>query len=285
MQLLAQPHCVCGEGPLFDPTRNCIFWTDIDTGRMFRLDCDTNTHRQVYQGDPVGGFTLQTNGDLLLFRVKDIALLKPDIRAVSIVLPFADEGCPRFNDTSAGPDGTCYAGTMGKTKTSGGLFHLSHNRSLKLLFRNTGCANGMGWTPDQRTMYWTCSTRNKIFAYDYNPTTGEMSNERTFHDANNQNAGTCDGLTVDSAGQVYSARWGGSAIYIFHPDGSPASKIEVPTPKVTSLCFGGKDLKTIYITTAGASADGPHTDPHAGALFSHPSPTPGQPEYRSQIQV
>lgn len=283
MTPVAQYHCSCGEGPLYDAKRNTLFWTDIDSGRLFALDCATHAHRQIYTGEKVGGFTLQKTGELLLFRVADIASLNPDTGQLRVVQPFADEGSSRFNDTSAAPNGECYAGTIGKSATAGGLFRLRRDRSLSLLSRGTGCANGMAWTTDQRTMYWTCSTRNKIFAYDYDPATGDMSNERTFHDATGTNTGTCDGLTVDSQNNVYSARWGGHGIYVFRPDGSPVRKIEVPTAKVTSLAFGGKDLKTIYITTAGGNAAAP--DPHAGALFATPSDIPGQREYLSNIST
>lgn len=288
-ELVAQYHCVCGEGPLHDPQRNCVFWTDIDTGRLFRIDCDSLQHRQIYAGEPVGGFTLQSDGQLLLFRVHDIALLDPESGQIRKVMDFADSdgsggdgGSTRFNDTSAGPDGSCYAGTIGKTHDSGALFRLTPDRKLTLLFRGTGCANGMGWSPDRKTMYWTCSTRNTIFAYDFEPATGAMTRERVFHHvADRKTYGTCDGLTVDSHGTVYSARWGGHAIYTFAPDGSPLAKIDLPAANVTSLCFAGTELTDLYITTAARneSAVG------AGALYRLRTTAKGQLDFRSRINV
>lgn len=272
---------LCGEGPLYDPTRNCVFWVDIDGGKLFRLDCATQTHQHIYIGDPVGGFTLQENGDLLLFRVKDIARLNPDTGEVATFKPFSDEGAHRFNDTSAGPAGHCYAGTIGKKNDAGGLFLLSPNGDLKLLFRGTGCANGMGWSPDRKTMYWTCSTRALIFAYDFDAATGEMTNERVLVTADRAKEGTPDGLSVDARGNLWSARWGGRGIYLYTPDGTFIRKVDLPVSQVTSLCFAGKDLTDVYITSA-ARGD---TSSNAGSLFHMKSDTPGQLDFRSKIKV
>lgn len=279
-EIVAQYRCVCGEGPLYDPRRDTVFWTDIDTGRLFRIDCASGEHRQIYTGDPVGGFTLQTDGKLLLFRVRDIVLFDPDTGELRKRLDFADEGSVRFNDTSAGPDGSCYAGTIGRNATSGGLFRLTPDGRLSLLFRGTGCANGMGWSPDRRTMYWTCSTRNTIFAYDFDPAAGTLSNERVFHHVSDRKTfGTCDGLTVDAAGIVYSARWDGHGIYTFAPDGSALDFIRLPVPKVTSMCFGGRDLSDLYITSAGRNDD----VQLAGALFRIRTRRTGQREFESRL--
>jgi D-xylono/L-arabinono-1,4-lactonase len=281
--VVAQYNCQCGEGPLFDPRRNVVFWTDIAAeSRMFGFEVARGQHRQIYTGQTVGGFTLQEDGALLLFRATDIALFDPDTGALRVVREFADPGIPRFNDTSAGPDGACYAGTMGKTNTSGGLFRLSTDTQLTELFRGTGCANGMGWSPDRRTMYWTCSSRNIINAYDYDIATGKMSNERLFHKAiDRATEGTCDGLAVDSAGIVHSARWGGGAIYSYTPDGRFLRKLDLPARYITSLCYAGPDLRDVFVTTAKQD----DASPAAGALLRFHADTPGQLDFHSRIKV
>lgn len=284
--VVADVRCLCGEGPLYDARRDCLFWTDIDSARLYRCDPAARSHRVVYSGDPatekVGGFTLQPDGSLLLFRMTDIARFDPDSGKVAVIKSFIDPGVPRFNDTSAGPDGSCYAGTMGRTNTSGGLFRLAPDGTLTELFRGTGCANGMGWTPDRRTMYWTCSTRNKIFAYDYDPASGAMRNERIFLEVTDRaKEGTADGLTVDSLGNIYSARWGGHGVYIYRPDGTFLAKLELPVPLITSLTFAGSDLRDLYFTTASHGV----SHPAAGSLFHCRSSVPGQPEFTSRIAL
>lgn len=286
MELVADYRCDTGEGPLYDPARDAVFWTDIPKGRLFRLDCATRQHRQIYASEPVGGFTLEDDGALILFRVKDVARFDPETAELRVLAPFKEEGIPRFNDTSAGPGPSrvIYAGTMGEKNVMGGLFRVTREAGAVKFARvqtGTGCANGMGWSPDLRLMYWTCSSRNRIFVYDYDAATGEMRNERVFHQANHATDGTCDGLAVDSAGNVYSARWGGSAIHKFSPQGELVAKIPVPTANVTSLCFGGKDLRDVYVSTAAAGKE----TPGAGGLYFFRNDVPGQLEYRSRLAV
>ena len=108
----------------------------------------------------------------------------------------------------------------------------------------------------------------------------EMKRERLFHlPPDRATFGTCDGLTVDAEGTVYSARWGGRAIYTYHPDGSPRGKFDLPVANVTSMCFGGKDLRDLYVTTA---ANGDQTV-NAGALFLLRTDAKGQLDFRSNI--
>lgn len=278
-QLVAQYRCETGEGPLYDDRRNCVFWTDIPRGRMFRIDCETLRHRQIYTGEPVGGFTLQDDGQLLLFRVRDIALLDPDTEVSRSLLPFEDEGSPRFNDTSAAPGGECFAGTMGVTSESGGLFRLDLQGRMTPLFRGTGCSNGMGWTPDRKTMYWTNTTKGTVEAFDYNATTATMGNRRLFLKAL-PDEGHPDGLAVDSAGTVYSARWGGGGIWRYDPSGAYVDRIAIPAWNVTSMCFAGPDLRDLYVSSAiGGDA------PEGGGLFRIRVDVPGQPEFRSRVTV
>lgn len=279
--IVADYRNVCGEGPLWDSQRGVLFWTDIDSGKLYQLDVKSRGHRQIYAGDPVGGFTLQADGSLLLFRVKDISRLDPETGEVRKVRDFQDEGIPRFNDTQAAPSGACFAGTMGKTSTSGGLFLLSKRGELQLLHRGTGCSNGLCWSPDRKTMYWQCSTRKKIFAYDYDAATDAISNERVVYAATKPEEGTPDGMTIDSEGNLYSARWGGGGIYVHRPTGEVIRKIEVGPKQVTSCCFAGAELKDLYISTAarGDATQG------AGALYHYRNPVAGIGQFRSRVEV
>lgn len=281
MRIVAQYNCQCGEGPLYDPTRNVVFWTDIDTGRLFQIDCTSHVHKQIYQGDPVGGFTLQEDGELLLFRVRDISLLNPETGELRKVRDFHDEGSTRFNDVSATPNGDVLAGTMGKTGTSGGLFLLRKDLSLTLLHRGTGCSNGMAFTPDLRTLYWTNTTTATIFAYDFDPETTAISNQRKFLSADPDSEGHPDGLAIDREGNLYSARWGGHSVYKLRPDGSLIERYEFPCANVTSLCFGGPKLLEMFVTTASRG----DSDPKAGGLYLMRSEIAGNEEFRSRIKA
>ena len=283
VELIAQCHCVCGENPLWDERRKLFYWTDIPTRRMFRLDPATGQHEQIYSGDQqVGGFTFQTDGALLLFRERDVAVLGHD-GSVTVKMPFADEGVPRFNDVMAGPDGHVLAGTMGKGHR-GGMYRVDHDGTITNLWRGTNCSNGMAFASDLATLYWTDTTGRRIDAFDYDSRSGRPLNRRPFISVSDEpGQGVPDGMTIDTEDRLYSTRYGGAGIYTYSPAGQVIDKIEMPVANITSCCFGGDDLCDLYITTAGGDPDKPQDD--AGALFRVRMEAQGRAEFRSRIVV
>jgi sugar lactone lactonase YvrE len=253
--LLVNEHCNTGENPFWDHEKRCVYWTDIPNGRLFRYDIDTGNHAAIYNGQPVGGFTMQADGALLLFRVDDIAVLREDGTAEPVIR-YTDAGMTRFNDVIADPDGR-----------------------VRQLFSGTGCANGMGFAPDLRTFYWTCSTRRRIYRFHYDRETGDLSGEDLWYQATPEE-GIPDGLAVDVSGNVWSARWDGGAVIKHDPDGQVLEKLEFPVAKVSSLCFGGRDLDSLFVTTAGGKPESATED---GALYLVEVPVLGMPEFRSRI--
>lgn len=272
--------CELAENPLWRDTAKCVYWTDIPPGKIFRLNLPTNQSECIYRGEPVGGFTLQENGGLLLFRVNDIALLKSD-GAVQLVRTFEDEGMARFNDVCADPAGRVFAGTIGKTAESGGLYRVDLDGTITKLFSGTGCANGMGFSPSLEIFYWTCSTMRQIFQFDFDLTSGVLSNRRAFYKATGEE-GTPDGLAVDCEGCVWSARWGGNSIMRHAPGGEIIERMKFPEKNITSLCFGGENLNDLFVTAAQnkESEAKPVT-----ALFHTNVNVQGLSEHRSRIVI
>ena len=227
----------------------------------------------------MGGFTIQENGNLLLFRVNDIASLSRDGK-ISIVRTYSDEGMARFNDVIADPEGRVFAGTIGQTKQNGGLYRVDLDGTITKLFEGTGCSNGMGFSPDLKTFYWTCTTTRKIFQFDYERRTGEISNCRVFYHVENE--GLPDGLTVDVEGFVWAARWGGGCIKRHAPDGNVVESIAFPVRNITAMCMGGRDMNELFITSAKEPGENP---PEAGALFKMPVQVKGRTDFKSKIGV
>jgi sugar lactone lactonase YvrE len=268
--------CELAENPLWDADRNCVYWTDITAGKLFCLDLDSGSYRVIYQGPTVGGFTLQQDGTLLLFRVDDIALLQRN-GVVSVQQKVADDGMERFNDVIADPEGRVFAGTIGKTDQSGGVYRLERSGTLTKLFSGTGCSNGMGFSLDATMFYWTCSTTGQIFQFDYDRSTGELDNRRVFYKASPAD-GIPDGLVVDAEGCIWSARWGGSSIVRHAPDGSVLTSIHFPAPNITSLCFAGANLDLMVVTSAKQAGF-----PSSGFLFQTKARVRGSKEFRSGL--
>ncbi len=282
VRLLVPSHCNLGEGPLWDEGRQMLFWTDIDAGELHSWTHATGEVRRVRLGDPIGGFTLEADGALALFRVSDLARLDPESGRVTTTRPFADPGMKRFNDVTADFRGRVFAGTIGMDDQSGGLHRIDPDGRSRLLFRGTGVANGMGFSPDRGTFYWTCSTTAKIFAFAYDEATGELSGRRVLHAAAAVPGVAPDGLAVDREGCLWSARWGASCVVRLAPDGNTVIEtVPVPAPFATSCTFGGPGLDTLFITTARQGETSAASA--AGGVFAVQTATSGGPTRRSRI--
>jgi len=279
LQSIANYHCKTGENPLWDHQRQLLYWTDIPNGRLFRYDAKTGKHKQIYSGEPVGGFTLQTDGTLLLFQVNKFSLLQPDGKVQTLISDI-DSDMVRFNDVIADPRGRVFAGTIGK-KNKGGLYYIDLDGKITNLFKGTGCSNGMGFSPDLRYFYWTCTSTRRIFQFNYHRDTGQLTDRKVLITIP-EGQGFPDGLTIDTEGNIWSARWDGHGIYKYSPDGKQIGKIEFPVAKVSSAIFGGPKLDELYVTTAGGSDDAKTPD---GTLYRVKVKAKGKPEFRSNIKV
>ncbi|MEA3188444.1 MAG: D-xylono/L-arabinono,4-lactonase [Chthoniobacter sp.] len=279
--LLANEHCQTGECPVWDEERGCVYWTDIPNGKLFRHDLATRSHEQIYSGPPVGGFTLQTDGSLLLFRIADIAVLPWRGEARSII-DFHAEGSDRFNDVCADPEGRVFAGTLNNQRDKvAGLFRVERDGTVAQLFNGTGNSNGSGFSTDERTFFWTDSTAKQICRFDYDVATGGLSNRTTLvqlpHDQ-----GTPDGLCLDAEDNIWSARWNGAAVFKFSREGTLLDKIAMPVKAISCPCFGGSDSRMMFVTTANGKPGEPTED---GALFQVEGAFDGKPKFRSRILI
>lgn len=280
--LIADYNCVTGEGPLWHPDEGRLYWTDIPTGRMFRYDPKTGQHEQFYSGDVVGGFTLQEDGALLLFMARGAVKIWRDGTLTTVFDELEGETDSRFNDVGADPAGRVFCGTMSSDSHAGRLYRLDTDRSIRPVVEGVGTSNGMGFTLDRKQMYHTDTRTQEIYLYDYDQATGEISNRRVFVHVPDGDGGRPDGMTVDAEGYVWSARWDGSCIVRYAPDGTEERRITFPAKKITSIAFGGPDYTDMYITSAGGD-NKDENGPGAGALFHINLGIKGQPEFRSKI--
>jgi len=275
---LTNAHCEIGENPYWDATARQVYWTDISVGRIFAFDTVRGYRQVLYSGPPVGGFTQQSDGKLLLFRLNDIALLWPD-EHVESVIKFRADGMERFNDVIADPEGRVFAGTIGACAGEGGLYRVDRDGSITKLIGGTQCSNGMGFSPQLDRFYWTCTTRNQIWEFDYCGKTGNLSGGRVICQVP-LGGGLADGLTVDLEGNLWSARWDGGRVVQHAPTGQVLREYEFPVRRVSSVCFGGEQLDTLFVTTAGGT-EASNTD--EGALFQLRVEASGRPEFKSRI--
>jgi D-xylonolactonase len=191
----------------------------------------------------------------------------------------------RFNDVIADPMGRVFCGTIasaeGKQDRSlGRLYRLDTDGAVTKVLDDVGISNGMGFTPDLRRMYFTDTLRG-IDLFDYAQATGEIGGRRPFVRVP-KGGGSPDGMTVDAEGNVWSARWGGHAVFKYNPAGKEIGKVVFPTGAVSSVTFGGDDYTDMYVTTAGGH-DKARNGPTAGALFRVNIGVKGVPEFYSRL--
>ena len=280
-EMIADDHCETGEGPLWHPTEKRVYWTDIPAGHVFRYDPATGMHEICYTGDVVGGFTVQEDGSLLFFMEKGAVKTWRDGELATVIDEIPDERETRFNDVIADPEGRVFCGTMPTPERPGRLYRLDTDGTLHLILDEVGISNGMGFTEDRRTMYFTDTPTLNIYRFDYDRLTGDISNREVFARAA-EDDGMPDGMTVDALGYVWSARWDGHCLVRYTPHGVEDRRITFPVKKVSSLTFGGADYTDIYVTTAGGHIK--HEDgEHAGALFRLNLGIRGVEEFYSRI--
>ncbi len=275
MKMLIQTRCTLGENPLWDDREGCLYWTDIDEGTLHRYK--GGQHRVIYRGDKVGGFTLQGDGSLLLFRVSDVARLEPGGVAETL-LEVHEPGMERFNDVIATPTGDVFAGTVGRSETSGGVYRVFQNGVLEQLWDGSHIANGMGFSPDLRHFYWTDSDARHIYRFNYDETTQTLTGRELICEVP-EAEGVPDGLAVATDGTFFSARYGGSVLVQHAADGRVLAKIPVAAENVTSAAFGGRRSNTLYVTTAAGEGTG------AGAVFTHDVALTSRPKFRSAVRL
>lgn len=284
-ELIADYQCHIGENPLWHPLEQRLYWIDITRSKLFRYDPATGKHEQCYSGASIGGFTVQSDGALLLFMTCGAIAQWRDGHLEYIVEEISDERESRwFNDVIADPVGRVFCGTKPTPTRSGRLYRLDPDGALHLLLEGAGISNGLGFTLDRRRMYYTDSTARSIYLFDYAEKTGALTNQRVWL-RTPEGAGMPDGLTVDAQGYVWSARWDGSALYRYTPDGVEERRIEFPAKKVSSVTFGGDALSDLYVTTALTDGTQAEEGAGAGALFRLRLGIRGLPEFFSRVKI
>jgi sugar lactone lactonase YvrE len=277
----ALPPSALGEGPYWDDAGKKLYWVDITGRKIHRYDSSTRKHETRTTSSTVGFTVLDDNGSFIAGLQDGIYRLPFDAgEEICLVKPQYTDNNNRFNDGKCDRMGRLWAGTMNNIdhqKPSGALYRLD-NRGLHTQETSINISNGLGWSPDNKTLYYTDTVKRVIWQYDYDVASGEARNRRDFTQFTGK--GRPDGMCVDSQGRILTALWPGWGIEIYAPDGKLEGKIDLPAPQVSSCAFGGTDMKTLFITTAsiGLTPDQMREAPLSGQMFAIEMDVPGLPE-------
>jgi L-arabinonolactonase len=261
-----------GEGPLWHAEEGVLYWIEMEDQKVFRFDPATGQYESFVVEPGITALAARTSGGFLAAVTNGFAFW--NIQTQELILignPEADKPANRFNDGAADRQGRFWAGTLNQVQFDaphGSLYCLSPDQSIRRMETGLAECNGIGWSPDSTTLYLTETMRRVIWAYDFDPSSGAISNRRPFAEIFQLNVYP-DGLAVDSEGFVWSAQWGGWNVTRYDPTGKIERVVQLPVQQVTNCAFGGTNLDELYITTArtGLSQEEITTQPWAGDLF------------------
>ena len=232
LELVADARATLGEGPVWDETRGVLWWVDVTAGLVRRFDPRTGEDRAIDVGSPVGSVVLRRDGTLLAALAGGIAALEPGTgRLETIVRLDSEGGRIRCNDGKCDEAGRFWVGRMALDAAPGAGLLLRVDADLTVSTHLLGLAipNGLGWSPDGRRMYFIDSTWREVRAFAYDPRTGMMGDGRVLVGFPGDGS-VPDGMTVDEAGHLWVARWGGSSSNGSRPTVRSASASSFPSP-------------------------------------------------------
>ena len=256
---------VLGESPLWDPSRETLFWVDIDLGLLYEYQPSSPNLKVHHIGQKLGCIALTETDNLLLATEFGFAFYRPGDPTPANFMDVIPHGVgSMFNDGKVSPDGEFWVGSKGPRRTST-LYRLSCDLTCSIILDGISISNGIGWSLDGKFFYHTDSLDHAIYRYSLQGS--EPTRKELFY---TPPLGTPDGLTIDSDGNLLVAIWDGGRVVQLSPEGKEIAQILLPVSRPTSVTFGGPDLRTLYITSASVDLpeDEKSAQPYAGALFS-----------------
>jgi sugar lactone lactonase YvrE len=275
---------ILGESPIWHEREQALYWVDVRRPAIRRFDHASGRIETWSMPDLIGSIAFADDGRLVVALPDRIALFEPATgKLATLATPPHRVADHRFNDGRCDRQGRFWVGTMHNITRApqGVLYRLDPDRGELVTVKTGICIpNSLAWSPDGRTMYFADSLRYAIFAYDFDPASGRMSNERTFVET--RAPGFPDGSSVDADGFLWNAEFNAGRIVRYAPDGSIDRLIELPAERPTCCAFGGPNLDVLYVTTASQfmSASEMAAQPIAGALLAVDVGVRGLPESR-----
>ncbi|KAK3996108.1 hypothetical protein QBC44DRAFT_319213 [Cladorrhinum sp. PSN332] len=255
-------HCKLGEGPHFEPATDTLRFVDIIQKRLHTVSLADPEDLTTLQFDEPVTVTADIEGvdpsdRILVGAKKGIAVLDRKTGRYEYVSGFDEaagaKGLERLrsNDGAVDPNGRFWLGTMtdfglGEFKSEGHLYYFAPNSTPTIVLSDLKIPNSVGWSPDQKTMYFTHSTEREVIAWDYDAANGGiLSNKRVWY--KHDGPGEPDGFRVDVEGNVWHAVYGESRVLKINKDGKLVGEVRLPTRNITCVEFVGEEL---LITTA-----------------------------------
>jgi sugar lactone lactonase YvrE len=270
-----------GECPVWSAQEQALYWVDIRAPALHRLDPDSGVTRTWPMPSRIGSFGLRDAGGAVVALVDGFHLL--DSATGSLTFLAGPEPVPgtRFNDGKVAPDGRFFAGTMDEEQLArpiAVLYRLDPDGSLTPVVDGLVVSNGLAWSADGTTMFHSDSKAQIVWTYDYDPRTGAVGNRRELARPTKEQ-GQLEGGATDEKGFYWSAGISAGVLNRWAPDGRLDRSIPLPCAHPTAPCFGGADMRTIFVTSLrhDLPADVLAEKPLSGGIFAVRVDVPGVP--------
>ncbi|MNK04849.1 L-arabinolactonase [compost metagenome] len=267
-RLVIDTQSTLGEGPIWSPIAQKLYWVDIDRCLLHWYDPAIQLHQSIVFDQKISTVVPGTDGALILAMKDGVYSYDTANSKLQLIVSNPENSTTgnRFNDGKCDPSGRLWLGTMGN-QHSAALYRIDADYNIQTMVSNISTSNGIVWSLDQKSMYYIDSDTYKVIAYDFDNQTGQISNPQEVITIPT-NMGMPDGSTLDSEGMIWIALWGGYAVTRWNPEnGKLLATVAVPSKNVTACAFGGKNLDLLYITTAQTSDTDLSRYPNSGGLF------------------
>ena len=271
-----------GECPVWSVAEQALYWVDINAPTLNRFDPATGTNIAWPMPASIGSFALRMRGGFVAALRDGIWFVDRDGKLERKIAdaPY-DPAHHRFNDGRADAQGRFWVGSMNERRDANSalLYRLDANLKLSPVAADIMISNGLGFSPDGKTLYHADTPAKTVWAYDVDATTAAISNRRVFAQFNAE-TDRPDGGAVDSEGCYWSAFYRGGKVVRVSPQGKLLSEYPLPAMCPTMCAFGGPDLRTVYVTSARQQREPAELArlPQSGGIFAMRVDTPGQVE-------
>jgi sugar lactone lactonase YvrE len=273
-----------GETPLWCERENTLWWLDIERPKLQSLDPASGRHEvRRFDSAFLGSQALCDDGSHLLALDLDLHRLVRSSGELSLLARVEKGLDNRLNDGRVDARGRFWVGTMDNQlhRPSGALYRVDPDGAVHKFLDGVIVSNGIAFSPDNRTMYFTDTRRYQTWQFDFDLDAGQLSNQRLFADHSRARERP-DGACVDVDGGIWTAFFAGGRVVRYRPGGEIDLVVPVPVTNPTCVCFGGADLRTLYITTAAKflTPEQRAAEPLAGSLLAIDGLAQGMPEHR-----
>jgi len=264
-----------GEGPVWDHSRNELLWVDIEQKKLQFYDFSSGERISFTFDYPIGAAVPVENSNKYIIALQNgLALFNRDDESLEYISHCESEIVTnRFNDGKCDPLGRFWIGSMDMQvrPQKGSLYCIDSQFLVSKKLSELTIPNGMAWTEDEKTMYFTDTASRCVKQFDFTTKTGVIAHAKTVITVP-QELGSPDGMCIDREGMLWIANWGASCITHWNPKtGEMIERVEVPAVNISSVCFGGENLDTLFITSArtGLTDDELEKYPLSGSVFVH----------------